>query len=307
MKPPWRGIFPSLCTPFGADGEIDLPGMRAVTRFAIDAGAHGLLCLGLAGEVGRLSSNERMRLVEAILEEASATSPVLAGVTAESLPASVALATHAEAAGAAGIVMAPPQTGHLDEDGMISFFASVAQAVALPVVVQDAPEYLGVSVGPRVVLEAAEQAANIRCVKLETGPEGIEDWRDAIGEDFLVFGGNGGLFLLDCLRAGADGVMPGVDTVDLLVTSFEADQLGRREEAESVHWRVLPLLVFEMQTIDHYNACAKHVLRRRGLPIGPELRAPTAGLSDRSIARLESYLDHLDLGGVRSPSAAPMR
>lgn len=71
----------------------------------------------------------------------------------------------------------------------------MAGATGLPAIVQHAPQYLSVDVGPAVVLEAARRAPNIAGVKLETGPEGIESWRGHLGADFRLYGGSGGLFL----------------------------------------------------------------------------------------------------------------
>ncbi len=297
MKPAWHGIFPSLCTPFRPDGEVDVEGVRAAARFAVEAGAHGLVCLGLAGEVDSLTAAERMRVVEAIVGVAGDV-PVLAGATGGGLEESFELARHAEAAGAAGIVLPPPLWPGLDAAGLVSFLVAVAGAVSIPALVQDAPEYLGVEIGPVGVAEAIRRAPTIRGVKLETGPEGIEDWRAELGEDVLLFGGNGGMYLLDCIRAGADGVMPGGDTVDVLVGAYEAERAGRSEEAEGRLFSLLPLLVYELQTIHHYNACAKHVLGQRGVAVGPGVRPPARALDARSLARLECYLDRLGLAAA---------
>jgi 4-hydroxy-tetrahydrodipicolinate synthase len=291
----WGGVFPSLCTPFDAEGQLDVAGQRAVARFALDAGAHGLLCLGLAGEVGKLASGERMDAAQAIIDEASADRPVLVGVTAASLPASLELAAHAAASGAAGIVVAPPPAPGLGDQELVDFLVAVALETSLPVLIQDAPEYLPVRLSPEIVRDAAEKAPTIKGVKLEAGPEGIERWRSALGDDLLVFGGNGGLYMLDCLRAGACGVMPGVDTVDVQVKVYEAEATGDRREAERLFWPLLPMLVFEMQSIDHYNACAKHVLRLRGVDIGTALRSPAPVISPSSLNRLETYVSQLQL------------
>jgi 4-hydroxy-tetrahydrodipicolinate synthase len=231
---------------------------------------------------------------------------VLIGATAENLAVSRALAEHAERTGANGIVLPPPTGYHLSSVHIVEFFAAVARVTSLPVIVQDAPEYLSVTVGADAVLAAAEQARNICGVKLETGAEGIQDWREALGEKFLVFAGNGGMFLLDALRTGAHGIMPGVDAVDLLVAIFRAEREGRTRHADDEFRRILPLLVFEMQTIDHYNACAKHVLRRRGVIENSELRLPgPRGLSEASVGRLDAYLAELGIAavidGVRAP------
>ena len=291
----WAGVYPSLCTPFDAEGQLDVSGLRTVTRFALNAGSHGLLCLGLAGEVGKLSSPERLHAVEAILAEAPADVPVLVGVTAESLPATLALAAHAAAAGAAGIVIAPPAASGLGHRELVEFLATVAAATDLPALIQDAPEYLPVSLSPEIVRDAASAARTITGVKLETGPEGIEQWRSALGDGFHVFGGSGGVFMLECLRAGASGIMPGVDTVDAQVKIYAAERSGDHREADRLFSELLPMLVFEMQTIDHYNSCAKHVLRSRGVDIDVSLRMPAPAISDTSLARLEAYVNELRL------------
>ena len=69
IRPSWRGVFPSLATPFDENGELDLAGQRAITRFAVDSGSHGLICFGLAGEVFRLTPSERLELLAVIVDE----------------------------------------------------------------------------------------------------------------------------------------------------------------------------------------------------------------------------------------------
>jgi 4-hydroxy-tetrahydrodipicolinate synthase len=80
----WRGVFPSLPTPFDESGGVDENGMRQVTRFALENGADGVVCFGLAGEVGRLDHAERHRLLDVIVDEINGRIPVLVGVTAQS-------------------------------------------------------------------------------------------------------------------------------------------------------------------------------------------------------------------------------
>lgn len=298
-----RGVIPSLPTVFDSDGGIDLDALRAVTRFALDCGAHGLVCLGLAGEVSRVSVDERERLLEVVIDENAGAVPVLTGVTAENLVMSQRLARHAEEVGATGIVLPPPTAYRLSEEDLITFFAEVAGATSLPALIQDAPEYLDVALRPGVVIEAARRTDAVSGVKLETSAEGIEKWRAELGSDFAIYGGSGGVFLLDCLRAGADGVMPGVDTTDRQVEIVAAEFGGDHARADHLFAELLPMLVFEMQSIDHYNACAKYVLRRRGIEIETDLRAPgPRTLPPASIARLESHVIRLGLAAGAAPT-----
>ena len=144
-------------------------------------------------------------------------------------------------------------------------------------------------------------AENVRLVKLEAGPVEISDWILRLGDEFAIWAGDGGIYLLDCLRAGAAGIIPGGDLVDLLVQVYEADARGESAIAEERFREILPMLVFEMQhSIDHYNACAKHVLVRRGVLEDPRLRAPAATFGDVSHGLLERHLAALQLDPSRT-------
>jgi dihydrodipicolinate synthase/N-acetylneuraminate lyase len=300
----WRGTFPAICTPFTAGGDIDLDAQRRVVRFALERGAHGIVCFGLAGEVLKLSASERRQLIDAIIAEVDGRVPVLIGAVCESRPATIELARYAERAGANAVVLTGPLSGALDADGLVDYLVRVAAETSLPVMIQDAPAYLGISLGPGLVERAAERAANIRLVKLEAGPSEMAEWIARLGPDFGVWGGDGGMYLLDCVRSGAAGVIPGVDLIDLLSEIYDSELAGDRERAEELFRRVLPILVFEMQhSIDHYNRCAKLILARRGVLEHTDLRQPAAELPAVSRELLRQHFDSLELEDVGARAA----
>jgi dihydrodipicolinate synthase/N-acetylneuraminate lyase len=301
----WRGIFPAICTPFAEDGSVDIEAQRRVVRFALKHGAHGLVVFGLAGEVLKLAGDERRQLIDAIIGEVEGRVPVLIGVTSESLPATLELARYAERAGASAVVATGPLSGALDGDAIVDYLVRVAAETSLPVMVQDAPAYLGVSLGPDTVKRAGLRAPNICLVKIEAGPSELAEWVATLGDGFGVWGGDGGAYLLDCLRVGAAGIVPGVDLVDLLVEVYEAEAAGDRDQSNEHFRRVLPVLVFAMQqSIDHYNQCAKLVLARRGVLEHTALRQPAAELPAVSRQLLAQHLDALDLDDVGSLAAS---
>jgi hypothetical protein len=95
----------------------------------------------------------------------------------------------------------------------------------------------------------------------------------------------------------ADGDLR-ADLADLLVEVYDADARGDGARADELFRRVLPMLVFEIQqSIDHYNACAKRVLIRRGVLEHAALRPPAAPFGATSLALLERHLALLDLAG----------
>lgn len=301
----WRGIFPALCTPFDEDDGVDLEAQRRVVRFAVDAGSHGLVAFGLAGEVLKLNVAERRALTEVIVEEAAGKVPVFVGAGGESAGTSRDLAVYAERAGADCIVLPAPVSARLGSSALEDYFVSVATSVEIPVMIQEAPAYLGQAVGVETVRRVADRAPNVRLVKLEAGPAELSIWIEALGPEFSIWGGDAGIHQLDSLRVGAAGLMPGVDLVDLLVEVYEAEAAGARLRADELFRRVLPMIVFEIQhSIDHFNTCAKHVLRRRGILTSTQLRPPAERFGKVSLELLDDHLAALDLADVRSTATS---
>lgn len=295
-------MFPALCTPFTPDDTTDLDAQRRLVRFALECGAHGLVAFGLAGEVLKLSADERRELTDVIVDEAGDEVPVFVGAGAPSVRVSIELARYAENAGASCVVLPAPMSGASGGDMLVDYFVRIASAVSIPVMIQDAPEYLGVGLGPEIVSRIGAAAENVRLVKLEAGPVEMGAWIDRLGSDFAIWGGDGGMYMLDCMRTGAAGVIPGLDLVDLLVRIHGAESAGDVPVAEEYFREILPILLFEMQhSIDHYNACAKRVLVHRGVLDNDALRPPAATFSDASRALLDRHLAGLNLvaDGIR--------
>jgi 4-hydroxy-tetrahydrodipicolinate synthase len=203
------------------------------------------------------------------------------------------------------VVLPVPISARLGASELVAYFAEVAACVTIPVMIQDAPAYLGQAVGSDTVRRVADSAANVRLVKLEAGPAELFQWIEAFGGELSVWGGDAGMYQLDCLRIGAAGIIPGVDLVDLLVEVYEAEIAGKADRANELFRRVLPMIVFEIQhSIDHFNACAKQVLVRRGVLSSARLREPAIPLGDVSRHLLEEHLTTLDLTDVGARAAS---
>src|SRR5689334_7904307 len=107
----WRGVYPAICTPVTDGDAVDLEAQRRVVRFALECGSQGIVAFGLAGEVLKLSADERRTLTDVILEETAGAVPVFVGVGAPSTRGSIELARYAEAAGASCVVVPAPMSG----------------------------------------------------------------------------------------------------------------------------------------------------------------------------------------------------
>lgn len=293
---PSGGIVPSLPTPFAADGSVDGDALQGLVAFAARSGATGILVNGLAAEVSELTGAERLAALEACLEAAE-TMPVLAGTWAPTTAEACRHALEAERAGADWAMVSVP-TGETRDP--VRAVTRIAAATTLPVIVQDAPAYVGTSLGADGLLEVLQRRPNVCALKVEGGSEPIGHLRERV-PDVPLWAGDGGRHLLDALRCGAVGAIPGVEVVDRLaaIAAFEAE--GEPDRADELFTALLPLLVFELESMPRYAASAKHVLLRRGLLELAATRVPAAHLG----ATFQRLLDlHLERAFHDSPAQA---
>ncbi len=104
-----------------------------------------------------------------------------------------------------------------------------------------------------------------------------------------IFGGLGGVFLLEELMAGATGAMTGFAYPEILVEIVTAFRSGDVKRAADVFYRNVPLMRFEFQE-GIGMAIRKEVLRRRGALTSAAIRAPGAKLDAPTLAALDRVL-----------------
>jgi 4-hydroxy-tetrahydrodipicolinate synthase len=276
-----QGVVPAVVTPFDDNGQLDERSLQTQITHEIDAGAAGLLVCGLAGEGTLLSFDERRRVAEIAVDVAGPV-PLLVGCSADTTADAVRLVRSAVACGASGVMVAPPRRPDLTPNAAREHYRAVSAAAgACEVMIQDAPFALGVELGVELVLDLARELPNASAYKIEALPywDNALRARDVAGGELRVFGGHGGLYLLDVLDSGATGLIPGADLTAPLVRAWRAYAAGDRAAAVAEHARILPLLVFQAQSLALLVGGAKAILVERGVIATPRSRLPGADLS----------------------------
>jgi 4-hydroxy-tetrahydrodipicolinate synthase len=268
------GIFNILATPFMADFQLDLPSLRRLVEFQLDKGAYGLTILGVLGEAAKMSVNERRQVMDTVIETVAGRVPIVVGAGHPDTATCIALSKAAFAAGAAGVMIAPPRMEKPTDDKVIALYSEIASQIDQPIVVQDFPPVNDIIMSPDMLATLAERIPNARHLKLEDPPlmEKIGAIR-ARTDKFEIFGGLGGMFLLEELRRGAVGTMTGFAFTEILVAVFQAFQAGRHAEAERIFDYYLPLIRYENQPIVNLTI-RKELLYRRGAIAHPTPRYP---------------------------------
>jgi 4-hydroxy-tetrahydrodipicolinate synthase len=287
-----QGVFSVLPTPFFDNGDLDMESMGRVIDLFVAGGVNGVTALGVTGEVARLTDAERQTVLEAVMKHAGGRIAVVAGTTAEGLRTCIEYTRNAKAAGAAAVMISPPRMAKLNSEAVVRHFAAVADAVDIELVVQDFPPITGFTMEPSLLARIAREIPRARTIKLEDPPTPfktsriLEQTKDL---EVRIFGGLGGVFLLEELMAGATGAMTGFAYPEILVEIVKAFRAGEIDRAADVFYRAVPLMRFEFQE-GIGMAIRKEVLRRRGVVTSSATRAPGAKLDAPTTAALDRVL-----------------
>ncbi len=293
------GIFNILATPFDAQLQVDFPSLRRLVEFQIDKGAYGLTILGVLGEAAKLSVDERRQVVDTVVATVNGRIPIVVGTSHNDLDTCIALSKAAFAAGAAGVMIAPPPLKNPPDEQIIALYSAIADDVDGAIVVQDYPPVNGVIMSAAMLAQLAERIPNARYLKLEDPPlmEKISAIRERT-DRFEIFGGLGGMFLLEELGRGASGTMTGFAFTEILVAVFRAFQAGRIAEAERIFDHYLPLIRYENQPVINLTI-RKELLYRRGAIDCPALRQPFAPIDAGTHREIDWILKRV---GITDPT-----
>lgn len=296
--PRHRGLFTIPVTPFTDDGALDVDSLRRVVAFCVQSGAHGIVSPVNVSEFTTLTPAERETVARTIVGETRRASepghvPVVAGVGAPTTAEAVRYAQRAEDSGADAVIAMPAYATPLDEQGCYDFYAALADAVSVPVYIQnhgpigDGPgPRPGTPMSPELMARMLREIDNVRYVKEESANTGYKITRtlalagDACGG---IMGGKAGRFLFDEYRRGACGTMPACEINDVHAQVWNTLEDGHPAGARLLLRVMLPLLDFEEL---FGPAICKEVLYRRRIIASPFQRLPGP--------RLDRY-DHEEL------------
>jgi len=262
----FRGIYPMVYAFFGRDGLLAREAMRRQVEACIRGGAHGIAALGLASEIGKLSRAERRQIVQWVMQDVGRAVPVAITVSEPTVDAQAEFANWAKGQGASWVILQPPPERGMPEEWYAEFFAATMERVRLPCAIQNAPEYIGVGLGPESIRALQGRCPNFTLLKGEGPVLSIRDLIERVQGGLAVFNGRGGLELLDNLRAGCAGMIPAADTFDYQVKIFELMRratMSDERDAEGLYQKILPAIVFTLQSLDTLICYGKRLAAMR--------------------------------------------
>ena len=287
------GVWAILPTPFTPDGAVDLASVATCVAFQRTRGVTGLVALGVFGEASALTVEEMEQVLAAVVAAADGL-PVVAGLDPVGTDQACALAARLATA-APGFRAVMAKVPSADAATTAAHLRMVAAAARCGVVVQDYPARTGVTIDADALAEAVARSGVAVAVKAEASPSAPAVARLVLrlGRDgaarIPVFGGLGGVGLLDELVAGAAGAMTGFAFPEGLVATVDAMRAGGFAAARAAWAPWLPLSVFEAQG-PYALALRKELLRRRGAIAHATVRPPAPWLPPELLAAIDAHL-----------------
>jgi 4-hydroxy-tetrahydrodipicolinate synthase len=239
-----------------------------------------------------LSDRERAQVADAVVRKVGGRAKVIVGASADGQRAAIDFSREAKAIGASAVMVSPPRMAKLNSEAVVTHYKCLAEAVDLPIVVQDYPPISGFAMEPALLVRIAREVPAARTIKLEDPPTPFKTSRilGAAGDlKIAVLGGLGGVFLIEELLAGAAGVMTGFAYPEVLVKVVALFAQGRRDEAADLFFKFVPLMRFEFQEGIGLGI-RKEILRRRGVLDDGSTRAPGPTLDEATRAALDRVL-----------------
>ena len=292
------GVFPIAPTPFFEDGRIDTSSIDRLADFYLSCGTSGLTVLGQMGEAPKLTHAESVAVAAQFVKK-TPNLPVVVGVTAPGFASMRMLAQEVMSLGAAGVMIAPPNTLRIDEQ-IINYYKDASKSIGedIPIVLQDFPISFLVQMSPKVIRDLVAEVSAIQMIKHEDWP-GLEKIsalrsfeKDGSMRHVAILCGNGGLFLDFEMSRGADGSNTGYCFPEMLVDLIRLKKENAQEEAQDLFDAHLPFLRYEQQP-GVGMAIRKYVLFKRGLISTDTQRSPGGKLKATAIQEVDFLLRRL--------------
>ena len=267
-----HGAIAASVTPMREGGRvIDVSAIESLTRSFVDHGIDGVLACGTTGEGVLLDVAERRAITEAFVAAAPDGFAVAVHAGAQTSRDTIALAAHAQEAGAAAVAVIAPPYFPLDADELTRHLVSAANAAdPLPFYVYEFAGRSGYAIAPEVVIRVRDAAPNVVGMKVSDAPfAAVEPY---LGLDLDVFVGSEPL-MLEGMEAGAVGGVSGLAAAFPEITASLVHDLS-----PGAHEQVCRLR--EGLAGIPFHAALKEVLVARDVLVAPDVRPPLRGLTE---------------------------
>ena len=260
-----RGIFPIIYSFFNKNNSLDLKLMKEQIQLIKKIGSNGIACLGLATEVQKLSFNEKKVIIELIADNCNYKIPTAITIQGNTFKEYVKLIEVARFNQASWIILQPLlKNKKTSEEYCFNFYKKLIPYTKDTIVgIQNAIEYMGVGLTPAKILKLYKSFPNFRVIKGEASSVFIQKEISQYPKDLHVFNGRGGQEIVDNFIICCKGIVPCLDGADRFIIIYKLIQKNNIISANKEYKKILPTIVFIMQSINTLVCYGKRICAYR--------------------------------------------
>lgn len=199
----FSGSLVAIVTPMKPDGGIDYKSLKKLVEWHLHNNTDGLVVLGTTGESPTITSDERIKIIRQVVDQAHGKIPVIVGTGTYSTTHSIELTQQAMRLGADAVLLVAPYYNKPTQEGLFQHFRSIAEAVPIPQILYNVPARTISDLLPETILRLAkypnivgvkEASGDIRRViqlSQATHPLDLLSGDDSTATDFMLAGGKG--------------------------------------------------------------------------------------------------------------------
>jgi 4-hydroxy-tetrahydrodipicolinate synthase len=291
-----HGIIPAMVTPFDAEQQLNLDALKQLVAHLIAGGVHGLFPTGSQGEFWALTSDERQRIWDVVVEAADGRVPVYAGTGAPTTREVISLNRLAEQVGVDAVSVITPYFIGPSQAELYAHYAAIADATTLPVILYTNPGRTGgLNLSVELVAKLSEHP-NIIGIKDSSGDlSQTMAYIEHTADDFVVLLGRDTLIYAGLLHGARGSITATANAAPgLVVAIYEAYQEGRLADALDAQRRLAPLRsAFGLGT---FPVVVKEALDILGIPAGPA-RSPVGPMAPAQRKKVAAILADIHRAG----------
>jgi 4-hydroxy-tetrahydrodipicolinate synthase len=284
------GIIPPVITPFDAEENYSPGAMQEILDRLIEGGVHAIFVVGSVSEFYSLRLEEIKEVIRTSVRAVNGRVPVLTGTGAIATRDAIELSRYAEDAGADGLSVLTPFFIKLNEEELFQHYATIAQAVKIPVLGYANPARAGgMTLSAQLMKRLSGEFENVIGIKYSSNDfASLLEYKAACSPSFKVFTGLDTV-IFDAVINDCAGAVPGLANLvpALAVSIYEHARAGRWKEAREAQSKLAPLRA--AYSLGSFPSVLKEAACMLGLPAGPT-RRPIQPLTPEARNRLRGVL-----------------
>jgi 4-hydroxy-tetrahydrodipicolinate synthase len=259
-----KGIFPIIYCFFNKNNTLDKKLILEEIELIKKIGSNGIASLGLATEVNKLSFNEKKFIIELVAENCVGSIPAAVTIQGSSLHEYIKLIDVAKNNQADWIILQPLIKKNTTDKDCYNFFKKLIPYAGDTIVgIQNAKEYLGVGLKSKDIIKLYKTYDNFRAIKGESSAALIQSEISKYPKDLRVFNGRGGQEIIDNFIVGCRGIVPALENADNFIKIYKYIQNKKFDNAHKEYMKILPSIVFIMQSINSLVCYGKRICAYR--------------------------------------------